>query len=109
MIAEVDEASFDALVLERSHQVPVVVLFTAPWCQPCQTLKPLLEEAASARQGKVDLVAVDADRNGRLARRFHVWGLPSVKAFRSGAIVEKFTGPRSHEKVERFFKIVTGA
>jgi thioredoxin-like negative regulator of GroEL len=88
--------------------VPVVVLFTAAWCAPCRALKPLLEEAARAHKGAVDLVAIDADRSIKLARRFHVWGLPSVKAFRSGAVVRKFTGSRSREKVERFFRAVAG-
>jgi thioredoxin-like negative regulator of GroEL len=108
MISEVDETTFRELVLERSHQVPVVVLFTAAWCQPCRTLKPRLEEAASARKGGVELVAVDADRNTRLVRRFRVWGLPSVKAFRRGNVVKRFTGARSQERVERFFHAVAG-
>jgi thioredoxin-like negative regulator of GroEL len=108
MISEADETTFRELVLERSHHVPVVVLFTATWCQPCRALKPLLEEAASAREGDVELVAIDADRNRKLIRRFRVWGLPSVKAFRRGSVVKRFTGARSREKIERFFSAVAG-
>jgi len=108
MISEVDETTFRELVLERSQHVPVVVLFTASWCQPCRTLKQLLEEAASACEGDVELVAIDADRSSKLVRRFRVWGLPSVKAFRDGAVVERFTGARSRERVERFFGAAAG-
>jgi putative thioredoxin len=99
----VSEESFDELVLQRSHELPVVVDFWADWCGPCKALSPALEAAAAAREGKVELVKVDVDANQRLAALYRVQGIPAVKAFRGGAVVEEFTGALPSAKVEAFF------
>jgi putative thioredoxin len=101
--APVSEETFDALVLQRSHQLPVVVDFWADWCEPCKALTPALEAAAVAREGKVELAKVDVDANQRLAALYRVQGIPAVKAFRDGAVVEEFTGVLSPAGVEAFF------
>lgn len=97
------EETFDQLVLERSHELPVVVDFWAGWCGPCKALSPALEAAAASRQGKVDLVTVDVDANPRLAALFRVQGIPAVKAFRDGEVVDEFTGAVPPRGVETFF------
>jgi len=101
--APVSEETFDDLVLQRSHQLPVVVDFWADWCEPCKALSPALEAAAAAREGKVELVKVDVDANQRLAALYRVQGIPAVKAFRDGAVVEEFTGALPPPGVEAFF------
>jgi putative thioredoxin len=83
--------------------VPVVVDFWADWCQPCKTLTPALEAAVAAREGKVELAKVDVDANQRLAALYRVQGIPAVKAFRDGEVVEEFTGALSRAQVEAFF------
>jgi putative thioredoxin len=103
MIFDVDEVDFGARVVERSRALPVVVDFWAAWCGPCRALSPALERAASARDGKVDLAKVDVDRNQALAARFHVQGIPAVKAFRDGGVIAEFTGAVPPPEVERFF------
>jgi putative thioredoxin len=103
MSIPVSEETFDAEVLERSRQLPVVVDFWADWCGPCKALSPALEKAEAARHGKVVLAKVDVDSNQRLAGLFQVQGIPAVKAFRDGAVVDEFVGALSPAKVEAFF------
>ncbi len=99
---DVSESTFQAAVIERSHELPVVVDFWAEWCGPCRQLGPLLERAVAARSGKLELAKVDVDANPRLASAFRVQGIPAVKAFRDGAVVAEFVGAQPPDGVERF-------
>ena len=102
-VIDVGEADFQAQVLDRSAEVPVVVDFWAEWCAPCRALTPALEQATNARAGKVVLAKVDTDAHPQLSQRFGVQGIPAVKAFRDGAIVDEFVGAQPPSAVERFF------
>ncbi len=102
MATDATEVDFQQTVIDRSREVPVVVDFWAEWCGPCRQLTPALERAAAERAGKVELVKVDVDGNPALAREYGVQGIPAVKAFRDGMVVDEFVGAQPAPMVERF-------
>jgi putative thioredoxin len=102
VISNVSEQEFQAKVVERSKQVPVVVDFWAEWCGPCRTLGPAIEDAVRKRDGAVELAKVDTDANQGIAREFGIQSIPAVKAFKDGKVVAEFVGAVPPAQIEAF-------
>jgi putative thioredoxin len=102
-VIDVTEQDFEQEVLKRSQTIPVVVDFWAEWCAPCRMLGPVLEKAAADREGQVVLAKLDTDANQGIARVFGIQGIPAVKAFKDGHVVDEFVGVQPPAQVERFF------
>jgi putative thioredoxin len=99
---DVGVADFQQHVLDDSMHRPVVVDFWAPWCGPCKSLKPLLEKLAAEYGGKFRLAKVNADDNQALSQQYGVRGIPAVKAFVNGEMVDEFSGALPEAEVRAF-------
>jgi putative thioredoxin len=108
-VKDVTDATFETDVLKRSEEVPVVVDLWAPWCMPCTTLGPIIEEAVAATEGRVELAKVDVDKNPRIAMSFRVQSIPAVFAIRDRDVVDSFVGAVGKAAVTEFVKRLDSA
>ena len=108
-VVEVTEANFEAEVLVRSQQVPVVVDLWATWCEPCKQLSPLLEKLAHEAGGTWVLAKVDVDANPRIAQAFGVQSVPTVVAIAAGQPLADFQGVQPEPQLRQWLAAIAQA
>jgi len=99
---EVNDNSFNEMVIEQSKKVPVVVDFWATWCGPCLMLSPALEKFAEEYQGKFILAKVNVDEARTAAQKYGIMSIPNVKMFKGGEVADEFIGAIPESQVKEW-------
>lgn len=103
-IVNIDESNAAALLIEESHNRPVVVDFWADWCEPCKVLMPLLEKLAAEYDGAFLLAKVNADEQAGIAQQLGVRSLPTVMVIQGGQPVDGFAGAQPENVVRELLE-----
>ena len=108
VIKDTDAQGFADDVMVASQEVPVIVDFWAPWCEPCKQLTPILEKLVRQAGGTVRLVKLNIDENPAIAQQLRIQSIPAVYAFRDGQPVDGFSGAVPESQVRAFVERLTG-
>ena len=91
-VINLTDENFEKEVIKSN--LPVLVDFWAPWCQPCLMLAPILDKLSEELDGRLKIckVNIEIDNNKDLASRYNIQSIPSMKLFKNGKIVREFMG-----------------
>jgi thioredoxin 1 len=99
-ILEVSDATFENEVVKS--QTPVFVDFWAPWCGPCRSVAPIVEELASHYQGKLKVAKVNVDDSPEVAQKFMVTSIPTFILFKNGRAADRTLGAMPKGQFQQF-------
>ncbi|NBW40077.1 thioredoxin [bacterium] len=96
-VKAIADSNFEQEVLESS--LPTLVDFWAPWCGPCKSIAPILEELASEFDGKVKIVKMNVDENPSTPSQYSVRGIPNLVLFKGGEVIDQIVGAVPKEQL----------
>ncbi len=96
-VSEVSDASFDKDVLKSD--IPVLVDFWAPWCGPCKSIAPVLDELSDQYSGKIKILKMNVDDNPKTPTNYGVRGIPNLVIFKGGEVAEQIVGAVPKEQL----------
>ena len=99
MVNDISEKDFETKVIKIS--LPVLVDFWAPWCGPCKSMLPIIEELSTAYEGKAKIVKMNVDDNTETPAKYNVMSIPTFIIFKDGEAVKNFVGVRSLEDIQK--------
>ena len=100
LIKHISDASFDADVIQSG--TPVIVDFWAEWCGPCKMIAPILDEVASAYQGKLQVAKMNVDENRDVPAKFGIRSIPTLMVFKDGQLAATKVGAMSKAQLTAF-------
>lgn len=96
-VKEISDSDFESEVLKSA--IPCLVDFWAPWCGPCKSIAPILEEISQEYAGKLKIVKVNVDDNPKSPTQYKVRGIPNLVFFKNGQVVEQVVGAVPKEQL----------